>query len=202
MTTNKQRNDRYAKGFELGDLFMRERGACQPTFIFEGSDGMPGVFPLGWKDEDEHARAKRLVRLVAVCMDAVAITLVSESWFVTRKPRDGETDAQFRARRHTFDDPSKSPDRREGVCVAVAERGADGTITMGMEVRAIHRDAEDKFTGLDETDTDAKEEVEGWLSGCVPPDTIPTELREISRVLLRTMGVKLETIKPGGASET
>jgi hypothetical protein len=199
MTTTEQRNDRYAKGFEVGDYFMRERGACQPTFIFEGSDGMPGIFPLGWKDEEERAIAKRLVRLVALCMDAVAIVMVSESWFVTRKPRDGETDAQFRARRDTLDPPSESPDRREGVCVAVAERGADGTVTMGMELRAIQRDAEAKYTRLDETDTDAKEKVEGWLSRCVPPDTIPTELREMSRALLRTMGVKLETIKPGAS---
>ena len=185
---------RFAAGFDLGVSLMTSKGQCPPTFIFEGSDGTPAIFPMGWNSEEERATVKRIVGAIAIATDAIAATMISETWMTSHSKRAAETEAEFAAREHV--QPSKSSARREALTVAVATR-EPGKVSLHMVMREIERDAAGAFRGLADPDPDHDiADAKGWLSTCVPPTTVPKRARDLATKVLAEIGVRMEIVKP------
>ena len=152
---------------------------------------------MGWNSEEERATVKRIVGAIAIATDAIAATMISETWMTSHSKRADETEAEFATREHV--QPSQSPDRREALTVAVATR-EPGKVSLHMRMREIERDAAGAFSGLADPDPDhtAWPTPKGWLSTCVPPTTV-LQARARHRhqdVLWLKSGVRMEVVKP------
>ena len=117
------------------------------------------------------------VRLITASFGATAVVLILESWITKAKP--GET-------LDTATPPSESYDREE--VVVLIGQALQGSITHFLP---IHRLGNGKFWNLGDAEDMAADSFQGRFAGLLPPKPVDEKVKQMGKVLLEAMGVKI-----------
>ncbi|MBX7210189.1 MAG: hypothetical protein K1X78_17855 [Verrucomicrobiaceae bacterium] len=117
------------------------------------------------------------VRLITASYGVSAVVLILESWIT--KAKAGE-------KLDTETPPSESHDREE--VVVLIGQAPQGNIT---HLLPIHRLGNGKFWNLGDAQEMAADSFEGRFAGLLPPKPVDEKTRQMGRVLLEAMGVKI-----------
>lgn len=121
------------------------------------------------------------VRLITASHAASAVVLIVESWITKAKP--GE-------KLDTETPPSESYDREE--VVVLIGQAPQGNIT---HLLPIHRLDNGKFWNLGDAEDMPADSFEGRFANLLPPKHSDEKTRQMGKILLEAMGVKVMPLK-------
>lgn len=157
---------------------MTKSGSLAPMMMASTDQGIILFSPDRLSDTGAKDDFANKVRLITASYGASAVVLIVESWLTRAK--EGE-------KLDTETPPSESHDREE--VVVLIGQAPENNIT---HLLPIHRLGNGKFWNLGDAQEMAADSFEGRLAGMLPPKPVDEKTRQMGRVLLEAMGVKIE----------
>jgi hypothetical protein len=156
---------------------MKRSGFLVPIMMASTEQGIILFSPDSMSDTGAKDDFANKVRLITGSYGASAVVLILESW-ITR--------AKVGEKLDTETPPSESYDREEGV--VLIGQAPEGTIT---HLLPIHRLGNGKFWNLGDAEEMPADTFEGRFASLLPPKPADEKTRQMGRVLLEAMGVKI-----------
>lgn len=162
--------------------WMKKSGSLAPSMMAVTAQGMVLFLPSGMKDEQGKNDFANTVRLICAAHAATAVVLIVESWVKQARPGE-KLDLSV--------PPSQSHDREE--VVVLIGQGLAGNCT---RLLPIVRSDNGRFWNLGDAQEMPSTTLEGRFAGLLPPKPVDEKSRQMSRLLLQAMGVKLARVPP------
>lgn len=156
---------------------MKTSGFLAPIMMASTDQGLILFSPDGLSDTGAKDDFANKVRLITASYGATAVVLILESWI---------TKAKVGEKLDMTTPPSESYDREE--VVVLIGQAPQGNIT---HLLPIHRLGNGKFWNLGDAQEMAADSFEGRFAGMLPPKPVDEKTRQMGRVLLEAMGVKI-----------
>jgi len=156
---------------------MKTSGFLAPIMRASTDQGLILFSPDRLSDTGAKDDFANKVRLITASYGVSAVVLILESWIT--KAKAGE-------KLDTETPPSESHDREE--VVVLIGQAPQGNIT---HLLPIHRLGNGKFWNLGDAQEMAADSFEGRFAGLLPPKPVDEKTRQMGRVLLEAMGVKI-----------
>jgi hypothetical protein len=167
--------DRYAR------MTMKRHGKLAPVMMAATPAGLILFTPDGLTDTGMKDDFASKVKLITASHQATAVVLIVESWLTRARP-DQPLDQT---------PPSESLDREEVVVlIGQAQSGEHHTHFL-----PIHRLGNGKFWNLGDAEDMPADSFKGRFSGLLPPKPVDEKTRQMGKVLLEAMGVKVTPLK-------
>lgn len=160
---------------------MKKSGFLVPIMMASTDQGIILFSPDKMSDTGAKDDFANKVRLITASYGASAVVLIVESW-ITKAKADEPLD--------TLTPPSESYDREE--VVVMIGQAPQGNIT---HLLPIHRLGNGKFWNLGDAEDMPADSFEGRFAGLLPPKQSDEKTRQMGKVLLEAMGVKVSTLK-------
>lgn len=160
---------------------MKMSGSLAPMMMASTDKGIILFSPDRMSDTGAKDDFANKVRLITASYGASAVVLILESW-ITKAKADEPLD--------TLTPPSESYDREE--VVVLIGQAPQGNIT---HLLPIHRLGNGKFWNLGDAEDMPADSFEGRFAGLLPPKQSDDKTRQMGKVLLEAMGVKVTTLK-------
>ncbi len=160
---------------------MKKSGCLAPMMMAATDQGIILFSPDSLSDTGAKDDFANKVRLITASYGADAVVLILESWITKAKPGenfDAETP------------PSESYDREE--VVVLIGQSPQGNIT---RLLPIHRLGNGKFWNLGDAEEMVADSFSGRFAELLPPKTSDEKTRQMGKVLLQAMGVKVIPLK-------
>lgn len=160
---------------------MKQSGFLVPIMMAATDQGIILFSPDGMSDAGAKDDFANKVRLITASYGASAVVLIVESWITKAKadePLDTETP------------PSESYDREE--VVVLIGQSPQGNIT---HLLPIHRLDNGKFWNLGDAEDMPADSFSGRFANLLPPKQCDEKTRQMGKVLLEAMGVKVMPLK-------
>jgi len=156
---------------------MKKSGFLAPIMMASTDQGLILFSPDSLSDSGAKDNFANKVRLITGSYSASAVVLILESW-ITR--------AKVGEKLDTETPPSESYDREE--VVVLIGRAPECNITHFLPT---HRLGNGKFWNLGDADEMPADTFEGRFARLLPPKPADEKTRQMGRVLLEAMGVKI-----------
>ena len=156
---------------------MKTSGFLAPIMMASTDQGLILFSPDGLSDTGAKDDFANKVRLITASYGASAVVLILESWI---------TKAKVGEKLDMTTPPSESYDREE--VVVLIGQAPQGNIT---HLLPIHRLGNGQFWNLGDAQEMAADSFEGRFAGMLPPKPVDEKTRQMGRVLLEAMGVKI-----------
>ena len=160
---------------------MKKSGSLAPMMMASTDKGIILFSPDRMSDTEAKDDFANKVRLITASYGASAVVLILESW-ITKAKADEPLD--------TLTPPSESYDREE--VVVLIGQAPQGNIT---HLLPIHRLGNGKFWNLGDAEDMPADSFEGRFAGLLPPKQSDDKTRQMGKVLLVAMGVKVTPLK-------
>lgn len=160
---------------------MKKSGCLAPMMMASTDKGIILFCPNGLSDTGAKDDFANKVRLITASYGASAVVLILESW-ITKAKADEPLD--------TLTPPSESYDREE--VVVLIGQAAQGNIT---HLLLIHRLGNGKFWNLGDAEDMPADSFEGRFAGLLPPKPSDGKTRQMGKMLLEAMGVKVSMLR-------
>ena len=160
---------------------MKKSGCLAPVMMASTGQGLILFTPDSLSDTGAKDDFANKVRLITASYGADAVVLILESWIT--KAKSGEN---FDAKTP----PSESYDREE--VVVLIGQSPQGNIT---RLLPIHRLGNGKFWNLGDAEEMVADSFSGRFAELLPPKTSDEKTRQMGKVLLEAMGVKVSRLK-------
>lgn len=171
--------------------WLKNNNSMRPVFVVESAAEML-VIPSGWSDLGQKHECIVMLRLVCAAYDAIAVSMLTESWMRPVEQKAGESRAETLAR-IAQTDGKDDPDRVETVMFADAAR-EDGKVVTRFALRKVLRGEAGTVIDLRPVDEMPDgEEPDGWLGSVLSARPVPDHLRVASRALVDSLGARFET---------
>lgn len=158
-------------------FMMKKSGSLAPMMMAATDQGLILFSPDSLSDTGAKDDFANKVRLITASYGAFAVVLILESWI---------TKAKVGEKLDMTTPPSESYDREE--IVVLIGQAPQGNIT---HLLPIHRLGNGKFWNLGDAQEMAADSFEGRFAGMLPPKPVDEKTRQMGRVLLEAMGVKI-----------
>jgi hypothetical protein len=190
--------ERWQEQVEFDVTFARQilldKGQVLPMFILHRAEG-PLVIPALMLHDKQNFY--RVLRLLCVIHDAVALCSIGEAWIRDVGQLPGETDADHK-RRATELPPSKASDRKEVIwCMLTWRDNATGERRTIQDMREIERRASGMPTGLRKVSIHGGR-VEGEIINILPARLATDAEKRAAQALLeelKEMGLQVEPLE-------
>jgi hypothetical protein len=170
--------DRYAR------MTMKKHGKLAPVMMAATPEGLILFTPDGLTDTGMKDDFANKVRLITASHGVTAVVLIVESWLTRARP-DRPLDQT---------PPSESLDREEMVVlIGQAQGGEHHTHFL-----PIHRLGNGKFWNLGDAEEMPADSFSGRFAGLLPPKPSDEKTRQMGRMLLDAMGVKITRVPVAG----
>jgi hypothetical protein len=156
---------------------MKQSGCLAPIMMAATDQGIILFSPDKLSDTGAKDDFANKVRLITGSYGASAVVLIVESWI---------TKAKVGEKLDALTPPSESYDREE-VLVLIGQ-SPQGNMT---HLLPIHRLGNGKFWNLGDAEDMPADSFEGRFSGLLPPKPVDEKTRQMGKVLLQAMGVKV-----------
>lgn len=163
---------------------MKTCGCLAPIMMAATGQGTMLFSPDKMSDTGAKDDFANKVRLITGSYGASAVVLILESWIT--KARPGE-------KLDTETPPSESYDREE--VVVLIGQSPQGNIT---HLLPIHRLGNGKFWNLGDAEDMPADSFSGRFAGLLPPKPSDEKTRQMGRMLLDAMGVKITRVPSAG----
>ena len=170
--------DRYAR------LTMKRHGKLAPVMMAATPEGLILFTPDGLTDTGMKDDFANKVRLITASHGATAVVLIVESWLTRARP-DQPLDQT---------PPSESLDREEMVVLIGQAQGGEHRT----HFLPIHRLGNGKFWNLGDAEEMPADSFQGRFAGLLPPKPSDDKTRQMGRMLLDAMGVKITRVPVAG----
>jgi hypothetical protein len=160
---------------------MKKSGFLVPIMMASTDKGIILFSPDKMSDTGAKDDFANKVRLITASYGASAVVLILESW-ITKAKADEPLD--------TLTPPSESYDREE--VVVLIGQAAQGNIT---HLLPIHRLGNGKFWNLGDAEDMPADSFEGRFAGLLPLKPSDDKTRQMGKMLLEAMGVKVMPLK-------
>jgi hypothetical protein len=160
---------------------MKQSGFLAPIMMASTDKGIILFSPDKMSDTGAKDDFANKVRLITASYGASAVVLIVESW-ITKAKADEPLD--------TLTPPSESYDREE--VVVLIGQSPQGNIT---HLLPIHRLGNGKFWNLGDAEDMPADSFSGRFAGLLPPKPVDEKTRQMGKVLLEAMGVKVMPLK-------
>jgi hypothetical protein len=160
---------------------MKQSGCLAPIMMASTDKGIILFSPDKMSDTGAKDDFANKVRLITASYGASAVVLIVESW-ITKAKADEPLD--------TLTPPSESYDREE--VVVLIGQSPQGNIT---HLLPIHRLGNGKFWNLGDAEDMPADSFEGRFAGMLPPKPVDEKTRQMGKMLLEAMGVKVGKFK-------
>jgi hypothetical protein len=163
---------------------MKKSGCLAPVMMASTKQGLILFTPDSLSDTGAKDDFANKVRLITASYGADAVVLILESWIT--KAKSGENfDAET--------PPSESHDREE--VVVLIGQSPQGNIT---RLLPIHRLGNGKFWNLGDAEEMVADSFSGRFTELLPPKPSDEKTRQMGRMLLEAMGVKIIRVPSAG----
>lgn len=160
---------------------MKQSGCLAPVMMASTAEGVIIFSPEQLTNTGAKDDFANKVKLITGSYGASAVMLISESWITQAKPGEKlDTDTP----------PSESYDREE--VVVLIGQSAQGNIT---HLLPIHRLGNGKFWNLGDAEAMPADSFQGRFADLLPPKPVDDKTRQMGKVLLEAMGVKVMPLK-------
>jgi|UniRef100_UPI0037841DE3 hypothetical protein len=159
---------------------MKTSGCLAPIMMAATDQGIILFSPDNLSDTVAKDAFANKVRLITGSYGASAVVLILESW-ITKAKKCEKLDTET--------PPSESYDREE--VVVLIGQSAQCNIT---HLLPIHRLGNGKFWNLGDAEDMPADSFEGRFSGLLPPKPVDEKTRQMGKVLLEAMGVKIQKL--------
>jgi len=166
-----------AEATRYAHFTMKKSGSLAPMMMASTDQGLILFSPDSLSDTGAKDDFANKVRLITASYGASAVVLILESWI---------TKAKVGEKLDMTTPPSESYDREE--VVVLIGQAPQGNIT---HLLPIHRLGNGKFWNLGDAQEMAADSLEGRFAGMLPPKPVDEKTRQMGRVLLEAMGVKI-----------
>jgi len=187
--------DQWQKILELDMEFalerLKARGELQPQAAIHDHNGGISMVALSVGTDEKTKTSMRLVRLMAVALDAEAVTTLGEMWARFMQPYHGESREEYEARVVAVR-PRDAEDRREVVMSCVHFRDENGRLREISQSRDIIRDAAGKVTGLGPAPDYDVLESDGAMTHLLPARRPNAEQMLYAKQLLKRGGIDVD----------
>ncbi len=156
---------------------IKKSGSLAPVMMASTDKGIILFCPNGLTDTGAKDDFANKVRLITASYGASAVVLIVESW-ITKAKADEPLDA--------LTPPSESYDREE--VVVLIGQAPQETIT---HLLPIHRLGNGKFWNLGDAEDMPADSFEARFAGMLPPKPVDEKTRQMGKMLLEAMGVKV-----------
>ena len=163
---------------------MKTSGCLAPIMMAATGQGIILFSPDKMSDTGAKDDFANKVRLITGSYGASAVVLILESWIT--KARPGE-------KLDTETPPSESYEREE--VVVLIGQAPQGNIT---HLLPIHRLGNGKFWNLGDAEDMPADSFSGRFAGLLPPKPSDEKTRQMGRMLLESMGVKIIRVASAG----
>jgi hypothetical protein len=163
---------------------MKRHGGLAPVMMAATQEGVILFSPDQMTDTGMKDDFANKVKLITASYGASAVVLILESWIT--KARPGE-------KLDTETPPSESYDREE--VVVLIGQSPQGNIT---HLLPIHRLGNGKFWNLGDAEDMPADSFQGRFAGLLPPKPADERTRQMGRMLLDAMGVKIIRLSNAG----
>jgi hypothetical protein len=160
---------------------MKMSGCLAPMMMAATEQGIILFSPDRLSDTGAKDDFANKVRLITASYGASAVVLILESW-ITKAKADEPLD--------TLTPPSESYDREE--VVVLIGQSPQGNTT---HLLPIHRLGNGKFWNLGDAEDMPADSFEGRFAGLLSPKPSDDKTRQMGKVLLEAMGVKVTPLK-------
>ena len=160
---------------------MKKSGSLTPVMMASTDEGMIMFSPDRLTDTGAKDDFANKVRLITGSYAASAVVLILESWIT--KAKVGEP-------LDTMTPPSESYDREE--VVVLIGQSPQGNIT---HLLPIHRLGNGKFWNLGDAEDMPADSFSGRFANLLPSKPVDEKTRQMGKVLLEAMGVKVTPLK-------
>ena len=160
---------------------MKTSGFLAPIMMAATDKGIILFSPDKMSDTGAKDDFANKVRLITGSYGASAVVLIVESW-ITKAKADEPLD--------TLTPPSESYDREE--VVMLIGQSPQGNIT---HLLPIHRLDNGKFWNLGDAEDMPADSFEGRFAGLLPPKPVDEKTRQMGKMLLEAMGVRVTSLK-------
>ena len=167
-----------AEATRYAHFTMKKSGGIAPMMMASTDQGLILFSPDKLTDTGAKDDFANKVRLITASYGASAVVLIVESWVTLAKA--GE-------KLDTTTPPSESYDRQEMV-VLIGQAVGGEHITRMLPIRRL---GNGKFWNLDDPHEMAADTFEGRFAGLLPPKPVDEKTRQMGKVLLDAMGVKV-----------
>ena len=178
------------KLFESDLEFARHRimtaNELAPVFsVHFEKDGRDGVAAIvgDFASYEAKMQSVSLVKIVAIAMDAYAISLMTEAWVATVDSKMDKAIANLA--------PADRMDRREIVMVTMSRRDAKPLFS----AREIERDADGRVTGLLPDTAGDHTGFEGRMADLLPKRRPTSREQRSAQGLLDRLGIKMDKLQ-------
>jgi hypothetical protein len=171
-----------AEATRYAQFTMKKSGSLAPMMMASTDQGLILFSPDSLSDTGAKDDFANKVRLITASYGASAVVLILESWI---------TKAKVGEKLDMTTPPSESYDREE--VVVLIGQAPQGNIT---HLLPIHRLGNGKFWNLGDAEEMAADSFEGRFAGMLPPKPVDEKTRQMGRVLLEAMGVKVKKFTP------
>ena len=179
-----------AKLFENEIAFAESRiiasGELAPMFsVHFEKDGHDGVAAIigDFASYEAKMQSVNMVKVIAVAMDAYAVSLITEAWVANIDKNTDKAVAELA--------PSDRMDRREVVMVTMSVRDKPTLFS----AREIERDAEGKVVKLLADTAGDHTGFEGRMANLLPERRPTSRERHSAESLLRIFGIRMEKLQ-------
>lgn len=169
-----------AEATRYAHFTMKTSGSLAPMMMASTDQGLMLFSPDRLSDTGAKDDFANKVRLITASYGASAVVLILESW-ITKAKVGEKLDIET--------PPSESYDREE--VVVLIGQAPQGNIT---HLLPIHRLGNGKFWNLGDAQEMAADSFEGRFAGMLPPKPVDERTRQMGRVLLEAMGVKIQSL--------
>jgi hypothetical protein len=170
-----------AEAMRYAGFTMKQSGFLAPIMMASTDKGIILFSPDKMSDTGAKDDFANKVRLITASYGASAVVLIVESW-ITKAKADEPLD--------TLTPPSESYDREE--VVVLIGQSPQGNMT---HLLPIHRLGNGKFWNLGDAEDMPADSFAGRFSGLLPPKSVDEKTRQMGKVLLEAMGVKVTPLK-------
>jgi hypothetical protein len=160
---------------------MKTSGCLAPIMMAATDQGIILFSPDKMSDTGAKDDFANKVRLITASYGASAVVLIVESWIT--KAKTGEP-------LDTLTPPSESYDREE--VVVLIGQAPQGNTT---HLLPIHRLGNGEFWNLGDAEDMPADSFEGRFAGMLPPKPVDEKTRQMGKMLLEAMGVKVGMLK-------
>lgn len=175
-------NSLIAEATRYARFTMKKSGSLAPVMMASTDEGVITFFPDRLTDTGAKDDFANKVRLITGSYGVSAVVLILESWLTKAKPGENLD---------TLTPPSESYEREEVVVLIGQSR--HGNIT---QLLPIHRLGNGKFWNLGDAEDMPADSFEGRFSKLLPASFVDENTRQMGRMLLQAMGVKVTRYIP------
>lgn len=163
---------------------MKRHGRLAPVMMAATPEGVILFSPDQMTDTGAKDDFANKVRLITGSYGASAVVLILESW-ITKAKAGEELDTET--------PPSESYDREE--VVVLIGQAPQGNMT---HLLPIHRLDNGKFWNLGDAEDMPADSFQGRFTGLLPPKPADEKTRQMGRMLLDAMGIKIIRVPSAG----